>query len=165
MHQARKGFTLIELLVVIAIIGLLSTVVLAGLNTARERARDARKRADFRQISTALTLYYDKYNAMPPNPVTAEVCDGGPRQAQYDQLMGTLVSEGFLSQIPRTPGGGSYCYYNYGPNTTMGAILVTTLESAPNSTTGISPSCRPWTAGANWCDQSSNKYYCICNPH
>ncbi len=57
--QKNSGFTLIELLVVIAIIGLLSSVVLLSLNSAREKARNARRVADARQIVGALELHYD----------------------------------------------------------------------------------------------------------
>ncbi len=53
----KKGFTLIELLVVIAIIGLLSSVVLASLNSSRIKARDARRISDLHQIQLALELY------------------------------------------------------------------------------------------------------------
>lgn len=65
MKIKQKGFTLIELLVVIAIIGLLSSIVLASLNSARAKARDARRIADLKQVSTALEMYYSQNNAYP----------------------------------------------------------------------------------------------------
>lgn len=64
--MGKKGFTLIELLVVIAIISLLSSVVMSSLNSARVKARDARRKVDLKQLQLALELYYDS-NAGYPN--------------------------------------------------------------------------------------------------
>jgi len=61
----KKGFTLIELLVVIAIIGLLATIVMVSLNTARTKARDTKRKADIRQIRLALEMYYDTNGRYP----------------------------------------------------------------------------------------------------
>lgn len=58
----KKGFTLIELLVVVAIIGMLSSVVLSSLNTARSNARDTTRKVDVSQAITALELYYGENN-------------------------------------------------------------------------------------------------------
>lgn len=63
--KQEKGFTLIELLVVIAIIGLLASVVLLALNSARQKARDAKRLADVRQIASALELYFNDNNGYP----------------------------------------------------------------------------------------------------
>jgi prepilin-type N-terminal cleavage/methylation domain-containing protein len=57
--NTKKGFTLIELLVVIAIIGMMSSIVLASLNSARAKASDATIKADLANLRSQAALYYD----------------------------------------------------------------------------------------------------------
>jgi prepilin-type N-terminal cleavage/methylation domain-containing protein len=89
--QNQKGFTLIELLVVIAIIGLLASVVLLALGSARSKSRDAKRVADVRQVVSALELYYNDNNG-------------------YPTTMGGLVPT-YLGAVPAypTPIDGSSC--------------------------------------------------------
>ncbi|MBU6321765.1 MAG: type II secretion system protein [Patescibacteria group bacterium] len=74
MQRDPRGFTLIELLVVIAIIGLLSSIVLASLNTARAKARDAKRMSDLHQLQTALELYASVNNGYPVTNAWWGVC-------------------------------------------------------------------------------------------
>lgn len=69
--KLHRGFTLIELLVVIAIIGILSSVVLASLNGARKKGRDARRISDLKQIQLALEMYYDSNSSEYPDALTS----------------------------------------------------------------------------------------------
>jgi len=57
--SARRGFTLIELLVVIAIIGILSSVVLASLNTARNKGADAATKSSLANARAQSEIFYD----------------------------------------------------------------------------------------------------------
>ncbi len=84
--EAKAGFTLIELLVVIAIIGILSSIVLASLNSARKKGRDARRIADVKQLQLALELYYDANSAYPAAVNIASV-----------------VTPGYISTVPMDP--------------------------------------------------------------
>ena len=55
----KRGFTLIELLVVIAIIGILASVVLASLNTARDKGADAAVKSNLNNSRAQAELFYD----------------------------------------------------------------------------------------------------------
>ncbi|MDP3645698.1 MAG: prepilin-type N-terminal cleavage/methylation domain-containing protein [bacterium] len=124
--KSSKGFTLIELLVVIAIIGLLASIVLASLNGARKKSRDARRQADLSQLATSLELYANDSNGT------------YPVQTSQGALPSALVP-GAIVVLPTDPLGASAQAYQYKSNAAgtaycLGAFLEGSTLPTPAST-------------------------------
>jgi len=164
MKRDKKGFTLIELLVVIAIIGILATIVLVSLNTARQKARDARRVGDIRQIALALEMYYDDTTTGYPGDDEAATCDDWA-------LMEAALEGGvgYMTQVPTDPGGGSTAYlYNAGgaSNSRQDYVLRAQLESPTNTAlvTDVdttSPALGCVCTDNNGVSPDANRYYCV----
>jgi general secretion pathway protein G len=152
-----RGFTLIELLVVIAIIGILSAVVLASLNGARKKGRDARRISDLKQIQLALEMYYDFSGT---NEYPEEVSNGVPSAA---------LAPAYISTAPTDPQtGAAYPYNNLTaasaacaassavcPNYVLGA----TLED--NGATVLTNDIDGTVGSINCADTSGAPVYCL----
>lgn len=101
MKTNKRGFTLIELLVVVAIIGILASVVMVSLGSARSKARDARRISDMQNLKTGLELYFASYNRY---PASFEMGSSGAGGVKF------MVPE-FMPSMPVDPlTGASYSY-------------------------------------------------------
>lgn len=98
----KKGFTLIELLVVISIIGLLSSVVMSSLNTARQKARIARRVSDLKQVQVALEMYYNTNGRYPITPSGWQGACSGWTQTTADGTIPGLAPT-FIPTVPVDP--------------------------------------------------------------
>jgi prepilin-type N-terminal cleavage/methylation domain-containing protein len=174
----RQAFTLIELLVVIAIIGLLSTIAVVSLSSARSKARDTKRIASVKQIITAMQLYYET-NGSAPNPNTlgcgnsanwyclghtsAESCWNGA-YAGCNALNTALAP--YMAKIPDDPSPGNYgapgdaFLYNFGFNFTpqLPPVIHWGMENGPTT----SSSCLNGGSGA-WASGTyhDSQYWCV----
>jgi prepilin-type N-terminal cleavage/methylation domain-containing protein len=131
-NKQQKGFTLIELLVVIAIIGLLASVVLLALNSARAKSRDAKRISDVRQIMSGLELYFNECGSYP---------------------IGTNINTTTTTNAKLYTGTAATCGTNDGTatnggigTTSSGTVLIAQMPSSP--TPADSTTCQTGTANA-----------------
>jgi general secretion pathway protein G len=109
--QSQKGFTLIELLVVVAIIGMLVSIILVGLGSARMKSRDAKRLSDMQQIKTGLDLYYNTGNGYPDTATWSSL----------QSSLGTLACSGTnYFKVPNDPNPSWSYTYTAGGNSLSG---------------------------------------------
>jgi len=139
--KKNKGFTLIELLVVIAIIGILASVVLASLNTARTKGADAAVKSNLNNIRAQTELYYDNNSSSYGSTAFAQaIC---PAYALSSALLNpfagdTNVAAG-IAQAVSQGGNGSSC------------VSINSPATAWATAVGLK------TSGSSWCVDSSGQ--------
>lgn len=124
----KKGFTLIELLVVIAIIGLLSTLAVVALGSARVKARDSKRLSDLKQVQTALELYYTDQNAYPAGSAVT-LGSGNYACLNSTGWAATGCASPYMGAVPADPStGSSYVYTSASSSYSVAATLEGTVN-------------------------------------
>lgn len=124
----NKAFTLVELLVVIAIISGLSALLLPNYMGARERARDAQRKNDLKQIQKALELY--RQDQTPVSYPVSVSCDTSTCFPNSDLAWssGTTI---YMNKVPKDPNrttNSGYYYYAV-DNTNLTYTLCACIEN------------------------------------
>jgi len=160
--KTNRGFTLIELLVVISIIGLLSSVVLASLNSARGRSRDTARMRGMREIQNALNLYYLDNGSYPAMDTWGGFSSAGcGYSGTLSGASGYIpnLAPTYIRELPRDPSGSlSACTgYQYVSNGTDYKLIqhVTPERYFPSSSPFYDPVRPTWAwalcSSPTWC--------------
>lgn len=168
----KHGFTLIELLIVIAIIATILAVAVPNFLSARERAKDAKKKAEISQLKSALRLYYNDYNRYPadsggpmgnvikgcgvngtsncPCNTTADFAAGG---ASCDTV--------YMKKFP-SDWGTSMFYYQLNGNTDDFCLKVPLDNASDAEITKSQSKCGATALGAPCYQKASGTDYAVC---
>lgn len=126
--QHRKGFTLIELSLVITIIGVLATIAIFALGSARAKSRDAKRISDVQVIRAALEQFWLTQASYPASVSAISLGTGSAAVLTSNGLQAAPgTGSVYLSPIPVGPSVGEY--YQYQSTITSGYAIRFTTET------------------------------------
>jgi prepilin-type N-terminal cleavage/methylation domain-containing protein len=155
----KKGFTVLELLIVIAIIGILASVIIPSVNSARGKATKSRATGEMKSMATALELYKSDHSGDYPPDASRNIPPG----------IEPYLAENDLDNWPDAPWPGSvYDWENWAdPDFPGERIYQISIRFCPAG--GTIDTCtfpdEPWAVGF---DTQSSFYYCVagrCRSH
>lgn len=143
----KRGFTLIELLMVIAIIGILASIVMVNLVSARQKGRDAKRIADIKNIQLSLEEYYNDNLYYPLNIYTA-LKPTYMSVVPYDPNSTTVCTDGsqascYVYAALNASGSGVSCASSHAVRYHLGAALEanTSIAQDADSAAATSDTC------------------------
>lgn len=174
MKRMTAGLSLVEMLIVVSIIAILSSVLFISFNEGSAQSRDAQRKADLRELQTALELYKNEHGRYPVGcngPVvtytnavsgwsgelgTAHACADGRSDYIRGHASGITFAPGFISSLPTDPrpGSGDYGFvYAANADGTVYKIMVrNAVETETVTYASEFSSCDSNNAGSGMCD-------------
>ena len=170
-HMKKYGFTLIELIVVIAIIAVILGLTSANLLGARGRARDAKAKAEMKELKNALRLYYNDWNTYPATNAAkpyimgcgtdhATLCPAACASAEFASwsvACNDTDATIYMKRFPRNAAGTDYSFTYAQTNAGDDFCLATPLENGADSEIAVSQ-----TRCSAFCAAACANKYCVC---
>lgn len=140
----KSGFTLIELLIVIVILGILATIGLASFSSSQMKSRDAKRKADLRQVAEAFEIYFNDLGKYPASDAQGRimgcgagaiaVCTWGSLTVPFSNTTVTPDTI-YMIKLPTDPSSYKYFYVSTGTAFQLYAHLENTQDKNLISTT------------------------------
>jgi prepilin-type N-terminal cleavage/methylation domain-containing protein len=133
--KKKKGFTLIELLVVIAIIGILATIVIVNVNSARQKAKDTAVKGSLDSLRAAAELYYDSSSTY------VSFCSGSTGGADFTRVNTTVANNNGSVNLYCQTSASAYAIFGYIQGTTNFYCIDSTGNAKSEAATSAVTAC------------------------